>query len=622
LPALLRPRIDTFLAFPLAISRLRPYSGKTARRMSRRSSLIILPCLLLACRNVPDKKENHVEREPAPVQSHPHRIPPPPEETSVRVEVTLVAEQDPEGVFWGLRDTVTGKLVSDYTYQKIWDFKNGFATVIRDGKFGMVNKSGKEIIEPVYDYPESDMKCGFTAFEHGYGPVIIFNDSGRAIMPSISGLISFLPCRQRVSFGTNRCGVMNFKGETVIPFKFRSAALLPEGYCIASDYDNMYGLYDLDGNEVLPHAFQRIDGFYSGRAIVKKRGKLGVIDLTGRELFYTAYGRIDRYSNGYAVVYTDGKKGEPKIGIIDRNGREAVPSVYQWLERSNTFFEGLAVMAQNFKYGFIDTNGKVAIQFKYVNAESFQNGIAKVWTGWHNVGYIDRTGKDVILPVFEPMGQDNLRRYHNKFIIGWRDSAMHVFEYSGREIATLPYDMIRELDEKSKSFIVKKNHKTGTLDSNLRVVIPVVYQALELIFPGKFAAWKNGKIGFIDPGGKILSPFEYDEIRPFQDDFVNSYANHLAIVVKNGKLGLINSYGALIVAVKYDEIEHFSHGLAVVKRNDRYGFVNSKGKEIIKTIYESAKAFDGYRAEVTLKGETFQVDGSGKRVEEEEEEDY
>src|SRR5699024_11300611 len=139
---------------------------------------------------------------------------------------------------------------------------------------------------------------------------------------------------------------------------------------------------------------------------------------------------------------------------------------------------------------------------------------------------------------------------------------------------------------------------------------------LETIFPNKIAARKKDKIGFINHEGKVISAFEYDWIGPFQDDYMGQYENGLAQVGIKGKIGLINSYGNIIIPLIYDEIEGFSHGLAVVKRNGKYGFVNIKGKEIVPPIFDEAHPYNGYSSEVTLKGETFQIDRSGNRIEE------
>jgi hypothetical protein len=526
--------------------------------------------------------------------------------------INVVAEQDPNGVFWGLRDTVTGKLILGYAYQQIWDFKDGFATVLLNGKYGLINKSGKVIVEPNCDTPQAiEIKCGFVKFEVGYGPIVIIDTANKLVMPMTSGITGILFCQKRITMGDNKFGMINFNNDTILPFKYSSAYLFPEGFCVASTfggpssgYKELYGLYNLNGKQVLPHEFENIDGFYCGRAIVKKKGKYGAIDETGKELFYTDYGRIDRFTNDYAMVYTNPKDGEIKVGIINKNGNVVVPAIYQWLENVHNFSDGLAAMALNRKYGFVDTTGRIVVQFKYDKVEPFRNSIAKVWVGWQHVGYINSNGKEIISPNFEALDQANLRRYYNKFIIGLKDTLQHVFDYSGKEIVVL------------NSFIVSINNKFGVLDSNFRVKIPTKYESLEMIFPDKIAAREQGKIVFIDHEGKSLSTIKYDSIEPFQQDDVYSYENGLAKVVINGKKGLINSYGKIIIPVIYDEIEGFSHNLAVVKRNGKYGFVNFRGKEVITAIYNKANSYDGYSAKVTLKGKSFQVNSSGKRVEE------
>lgn len=536
--------------------------------------------------------------------------------------ITIIPEQDPNGIFWGLRDTISGKLVLDYTYQKILDFKDDFAIVMLNSKFGLINNIGKQIIEPIYDFPKTQLQCGVIAFEFGYGPVLIFDTTGKSVMPMVYGMTGLLACQKRITYGHYQYGMLNFCRDTIMPFEFTNARLLKEGFCIASKpigtgRNNLYGLYDLKGKQVLPHVFENIDDFYCGRAIVKKNGKYGLIDESGKELFYTEYGRIDRFYNDNAIVYTSHKNGEIKIGIIDRSGHEVVPAIYQWLDRVYSFSEGMAAMAQKRKYGFVDTSGKVVIPFKYDKVESFKNGIAKIWVGWQHVGYINSKGEEVIPSDFEAMDQANLKRYHSKFIIGLKDSVQHIFDYSGKEIATLRYETISEFNGSEKSFLVLMNNKWGVLDSNLRIKIPIEYESLEVIFPNKIAARKKNKIGFITNEGKVISPFEYDWVAPFQDDYMNQYENGLAKVGKKEKTGLINGYGKLIIPVIYDEIEVFSYGLAVVKRNGKYGFVNFKGKEIIATIYDKANTYNGYTAEVTLKGESFQIDILGNRVEEE-----
>lgn len=538
-------------------------------------------------------------------------------QTSTEIKVTVMREQDPNGPYWGLRDMATGRLIVKYIYDKIDDFEDGFAKVLLNGQYGLINKKGKVLIEPSHIRENLKVNCGVIISEFESGEQSVSDTNGKTLV-ALNSVRGILPCQNRMLLENNGYGMLNFKNDTILPFKFREAYLVPEGFCIASNFatENLFGLYDLNGKQVLPHAFERINGFYCGRAIVVKNRRWGVIDGTGKELFYTDYGRIDSYLNNYAMVYTKSLGGESKVGLIDKTGRVVVPAIYERPEGTPVFSEGMVGMGQNRKYGFVNTSGKVVVSFKYNKLEAFQKGIAKVWVGWNQVGYINKTGKEIIHVNYDAMDQANLRRYYNKYIIGLKDAVQHVFDYSGKELTALSYSTIYEFDQNEKSFIVSINNKHGILDSNFRIKIPVDYDSLEPVFPGKIAARKNGKIGFINYNGSALSISKYDRIEPTYLERINEYENGLAKVWVKGKIGLINSYGKVIVPIIYEQIEGFAYGMAVVKRNGKYGYVNTRGKEVILAKYSKASAYDGYSAEVTVNGKTFRIDHSGIRAEE------
>ena len=92
------------------------------------------------------------------------------------------------------------------------------------------------------------------------------------------------------------------------------------------------------------------------------------------------------YYEGLAKVSLNGK-----YGFIDKTGKEVTPIKYDdaW------FSEGLAQVKINGKWGFIDKTGKEVIPIKYDNASLFLEGLAIVELNgkW---GFIDKTGKEVI----------------------------------------------------------------------------------------------------------------------------------------------------------------------------------------------------------------------------------
>lgn len=85
------------------------------------------------------------------------------------------------------------------------------------------------------------------------------------------------------------------------------------------------GLYDGEGNELIPCEYESIGMVYDGYAPVKLNGLIGLYDIKGGKLAvpceyddvrYFGLGTINRYMhNGYACVEKDGK-----VGFVDANG--------------------------------------------------------------------------------------------------------------------------------------------------------------------------------------------------------------------------------------------------------------------------------------------------------------
>ena len=98
------------------------------------------------------------------------------------------------------------------------------------------------------------------------------------------------------------------------------------------------------------------------------------------------------FSEGYAAVKKDGK-----WGFIDSEGNIAVEPKYAavW-----SFSEGLAaVQTEDGKWGFIDTSGSEVIEPQFDAAWYFSGGLAAVREG-KLFGYIDHSGNFVIEPKY------------------------------------------------------------------------------------------------------------------------------------------------------------------------------------------------------------------------------
>jgi len=138
-------------------------------------------------------------------------------------------------------------------------------------------------------------------------------------------------------------------------------------------------------------------GMYSeGYAAAKSGGKWGVIDRAMSWLIPAEYDEIIRDELGqcYAQGAVFARRGDTVC--LFSNGKW-MEDVYQ--DARPFSGEGFAAVRKNGKWGFIDTNGAVMIEFIYDEALSFGQHLAAVKKGdfW---GYISKHGNLVIDAVF------------------------------------------------------------------------------------------------------------------------------------------------------------------------------------------------------------------------------
>lgn len=89
---------------------------------------------------------------------------------------------------------------------------------------------------------------------------------------------------------------------------------------------------------------------------------------------------------------------------------------------------------------------------------------------------------------------------------------------------------------------------------------------------------RDGKYGYLRIDGSEITP-AYSEARPFSGG---------AAPVKNKKWGVINASGKVVVPFQYDDVgPSFSDGLLAVKKDSRWGFIDREGHETVPLVYRA-----------------------------------
>jgi len=563
----------------------------------------------------------------------------------------LIPIQDTNGFLWGLKDTITGKLVLPYKYHHIRPFVEGRAVVSLNGLSGYINAQGKEIVSP-------DEHSGFEIaanFNNGYAVVKrSWNDNSYNLI-NYDGKLLFRPhygyggspyykvdtdrrnmsiLRQRVIAHTKEgMRLLDFEGNFVSP-PVNYMRLFPNGLCaVRLTKQGKLGFWDWNGNEIHPMVFDGImTGYYMGEfnegiAIVSKNGKWGCINESGKEIFYTDYDKIESFHNGLARVSKKLDKDNYKTGYINKLGEEVIPLNYT--SDRGFFVEGFAPVipidsakSRLICLGFIDTTGKPITPFKYSQVEYFKNGVARVHVRNH-YGFINYEGKEIVPVIYDSQGIHGpypLGTINDTYIFAKRDTIFDFIDLKGEVIATYNYGYMEPFFTKGKYLSFVSGGKCGLIDFvSGQIIVPIEYDYWRyLLYENTFVFVKITESGeqfhFFDINGKILEPRPYTEV---DTDLEQFYNRGVAKVMNKEKYGLINRSTRLVVPCIYDNIDDFKGGMAVVEENGKYGFIDYSGKLVIPIIYDKVYPFKigGYSTEVVKDGETFEIDKTGKMIE-------
>lgn len=334
-----------------------------------------------------------------------------------------------------------------------------------------------------------------------------------------------------------------------------------------------FGYVDTLGKMVIPMRFDYATDFAEGLALVGtgkcKVRKFGYIDTTGRIVVPIEYDDAEIPCEGLLKVMRCDASGNPQWGYLSTSGTTVVPMEYgelldpaegviaaargEWRsgeDSSEQTFEGT--------YGFLDYQGKEAIPFRYVDARSFQNGLAavaiagKYYPKW---GFIDRKGQ--------------LRIPHDYYEVG---------------------DFQEDLAVAAR--VVGGKLYYGYIDSEGHEVIPLRYASAEDFHDGialvsDFSDSNYAPFYLIDRKGTSQLPYALYDVNN------SGRYGHMTAAVpdSNGVLryGLIDKYGRQVLPFAYDNITIFSEWDAETQSWNERGIAVQGNQELPFSITRKRK---------------------------------
>ncbi|KXX70596.1 WG repeat-containing protein [Flammeovirga sp. SJP92] len=405
---------------------------------------------------------------------------------------------------YGYMSSETKKIVIPVQFDHAELFYGNLAYVEKGGEFGFIDKEGNEIVEigtytTTYDEPPH------------------FNEGLLAVAKN------------------QKFGVINEKGEVVVPFKYDYIGKFSEGKAAVgmlkdpTDYNYRVENYKTLNIGILSKSKTFTTRGNRDNNQGQRWGELGdlwygFINTLGQEVVPVQYGKVGDYSEGLALVVKNIVHG--KGGYIDHSGIMTIPA--QFIE------------AYDFKYGFTHARRTNMYNDNYI-ASSYEH----VYVMDSPNGIIDKRGKLILatVPIQNFLGQNK-----NGFILKSWDGKVCFSDYEGK--IKIPFG----------------EHLDGVVCENA----PLAFKT------------SDGTYHFhhSESYDKITPSINVDDLKEGKEGLL------IYSEINNPYYGVLNNNLQVIVKPKYDYISPFKNGFAKVLRSENEKRITTKHFFIDATGYE------------------------------------
>ncbi len=372
---------------------------------------------------------------------------------------------------WGLMNA-EGRLVQQPVYDAIGEFKQfGYATMQRNGRVGLLNSEGVEIVPPAFDDVKALDSTLISVMEHGDWKVI--NLQGKVILPAGYEQVEVLkPKRQNgpllpVAFLSykkdKKWGVLNEFGDLIAPPRYDEVILLknlPASVTLTifqTKLDGLIGLLLPSGVEILKPQADDIRVWNDNLIFFEKNQKWGAVNQAGGQVLSNIYDQFGLLSTNFIKLIADNKaflfsvisnnlisKGEyeayypfsadfvlckkqRKLGLLDHCGNLVLGNRYNEIQA----YEGEIFRANiDGKWGIVSQDDQVLIQFDFDYISPMKKDRCVVIKD-KKCGVANKYGLVVVEPQFERIELDDEK----------------IKAYNGRTLSIFSFDDAGQLSD-------------------------------------------------------------------------------------------------------------------------------------------------------------------------------
>jgi len=352
------------------------------------------------------------------------------------------------------------------------------------------------------------------------------------------------------------------------------------------------GLINLKGEEIIPPEYLDCEILPDDRFLLKKENSYVVVDIKGSVLHEIEAQNV-KYINSMFYFKRDGK-----IGYLDKHFNVAIVNIYDDIVFVD---EDIFIAKKENKNFVLNKNGEIikAFDFSFVvyNVVKLKDGkynyvIAKDNSYEAKQGLLNHDF-ELVIPI-----ECNWFTYNEDVWVVRKGRSYYLYGMDYMDMKGIKYKEIGRYETSGISCTVDDDGKYRFIDKKGVVINQNVFDNVYLgdhsnlnglFSQGLLGVKVAGKWGFINDLGNIAINPDYDEIKDF-DNLGN------ARVKKNGKWGLINSKGEVIIDFHFDVILDYDLERQVIKslRDKFYGLINFSNETIIPFLADGLWLNDDY----------------------------
>ena len=388
--------------------------------------------------------------------------------------MTKVLDSENKEIYAGYENVQA--ISNSYENNQMW-YEEDVLKITKNGKYGLIDLEGKEILNPEYDSIEV-----------------------------ISGIKDILKVEKE-----NKYGIVNLEGKQILDNNYLEISILGEdsksGFIVKND-QNLYGVINYSGEIALECKYENIDKIAGKNLfVIREQGKQKVVNNKGEYVIQEGYDEIISILNNAEGIIC---KKSDKYGVINTKNEVKIDFSYQDLKETK---DNIFIAKQNDKYGVIDLDKNIKVELKYnkieyskeaniyvTENENYTNEFLNSSFELKQTGYLIQINTE---KAFIEIKQGDNYSYYD-------------YTFNKKEVEDIYID--------NTLYISKKDGKYGFVDKDGNIVVDYIYDDATKQNEFGFAGIKkDGRWGSIDKNGDVVQEPVYNLDEYLIIDFIGRW---------------------------------------------------------------------------------------------------